>query len=77
MSYAIGGEANFYEPRDEPSPECQWCDGQKWVDVASIVDVSGNVHPLPQDMFLFRQHEVKCPRCVEEPGVEPKPEKEA
>ena len=26
MTYAIGGEAEYYQPKD-PGPECLWCDG--------------------------------------------------
>ena len=40
------------------------------------VDVSGNIHPLSQDIFLYRQHEIQCPRCLEHPGVEPVAERE-
>ena len=75
MTYAIGGEAEYYQPPDD-GPECLWCDGGKMVDVASIVDVSGNIHPLSQDIFLYRQHEIQCPRCIEHPGVEPVAERE-
>ena len=79
MSYAIGGEAAYYQPPVPPSPECQWCDGYAWVDVESIVDVSGNIHILSQDVSrLVRSltHEIRCPRCLELPGVDPRPEKE-
>jgi hypothetical protein len=76
MSYAIGGEAAYYQPPAPPGPECQWCDGYAWVDVESIVDVSGNIHLLAQDVSQYRQHEIRCPRCIEDPGVEPRPNKE-
>jgi hypothetical protein len=71
MSFTIGGETEHYQPKDPPTPECSWCDGTQFVDVAAIVDVGGNVHPLSQDIFLYRQHEIQCPRCLEHPGVEP------
>jgi hypothetical protein len=76
MTFAIGGETEHYQPKDPPTPECSWCDGTLMVDVASIMDVAGNVHPLSQDIFLSRQHEIQCPRCLEHPGVEPVAERE-
>jgi len=69
-AFALGGEAAWYQPKD-PGPECLWCDGGGTVDVASIVDVSGNIHQLNQNIFQSRQHEIPCPRCIEHPGVEP------
>ena len=74
-AFALGGEAEYYQPPD-PGPECLWCDGGGTVDVVSIVDVSGNIHQLNQDIFQSRQHEIPCPRCIEHPGVEPIPERE-
>ena len=80
-AFALGGEAAWYQPPD-PGPECLWCDGGKMVDVASIVDVSGNVHPISQDIrgnivqYEGRPYEIECPRCREHPGVEPVPERE-
>jgi RecJ-like exonuclease len=73
-AFALGGEAEYYQPKD-PGPECSWCDGGGTVDVVSIVDVSGNIHQLNQDIFQSRQHEIPCPRCIEHPGVEPVPER--
>ena len=69
-AFELGGEAEYYQPPD-PGPECLWCDGGGTVDVASIVDVSGNIHQLNQNIFQSRQHEIPCPRCIEHPGVEP------
>ena len=74
-AFALGGEAEYYQPKD-PGPECLWCDGGGTVDVVSIVDVSGNIHQLNQDIFQSRQHEIPCPRCLEHPGVEPVAERE-
>jgi hypothetical protein len=72
VSYAIGGESAYYEAPDAPGPECQWCDGGGWVGVSAIVDCVGSVHPLPQDsQYSQRPYEIRCPRCLDEPGVEP------
>ena len=38
MTYALGGEAEHYQPPDD-GPECLWCDGSAMVEVATIVDV--------------------------------------
>jgi len=57
MQYAIGGEANYYQPPDPPK-ECAWCDGQGAVEVAAIYCVLGKTHDLEREY-----PEVKCPRC--------------
>jgi hypothetical protein len=66
----------WYEP-PEPGPECLWCDGAidertgySYVDVGSIVDVSGNRHAN-----FWEPPRTLCPRC-DGTGVEPKPERE-
>ena len=64
MAYAIGGEANFYEPKDPPGPECQWCDGSAKVDVAAIRDSAGKLR-------AYNGAVIPCPYCWEEPGVQP------
>ena len=40
MTFAIGGEAAWYQPPD-PGPECLWCDGTLQVEITSITDVGG------------------------------------
>ena len=70
MTYAIGGEAEYYQPKD-PGPECLWCDGGGHVDICSITDVGGEERSL-KDYFV----DVECPRCREHPGVEPVAERE-
>jgi hypothetical protein len=75
MSYAIGGEAEHYQPKDPLTPECSWCDGTKMVEVGSIIAADDLIHSLyayGKDYFV----EVECPRCREHPGVEPVPERE-
>ena len=71
MVYAIGGEAEYYQPADPPTPECRWCDGTKMVEVGSIIAAAAYIHSL-KDYFV----EVECPRCREHPGVEPIAERE-
>jgi len=71
MVYAIGGEAEYYQPKDPPTPECRWCDGTKMVEVGSIIAADDYIHSL-KDYFV----EVECPRCREHPGVEPIAERE-
>ena len=81
MAYALGGEAAWYQPPD-PGPECLWCDGGKMVEVATIVDVGGNIHPLMGwtggniVQYEGRPYEIECPRCIEHPGYEPVGERE-
>ena len=70
MTYAIGGEAEHYQPKDPDTPECSWCDGTKMVEVGSIIAADDYIHSL-KDYFV----EVECPRCREHPGVEPVPER--
>ena len=68
MSYEIGGEAEYYQPKDPDTPECSWCDGTKMVEVGSIIGVDGESHTLTDyghDLM------VECLRCIEHPGVEP------
>ena len=74
MSYAIGGEAAYYQPPAPPGPECQWCDGTGMVDISAIVDAGGTVQTLPGGVG---ESQTFCPRCLELPGVEPIIEKEA
>ena len=70
MTYALGGEAEYYQPKD-PGPECLWCDGSAMVDVGSVIDVDGKSHSVPHGLAV----EVPCPRCIEHPGVEPREER--
>ena len=67
MSFTIGGETEYYQPKDPPTPECSWCDGSAMVDVGSVIDVDGKSHSVPYGLAV----EVPCPRCLEHPGVEP------
>ena len=69
MAYAIGGEAAYYQPPDPPGPECLWCDGTGMVDVAAIRDSAGKLRE-------YNGADIPCPRCLEDPGVEPIIEKE-
>jgi len=71
MSYAIGGEANHYQPPD-PGPECSWCDGQGTVDVDRVTTVDGTTQKLKEWGLAV---EVPCPRC-DSTGEEPKLERE-
>jgi len=71
MTYALGGEAAWYQPPD-PGPECLWCDGGKMVDVVAVATVTGESENL-KDYGLAV--EVPCPRCREHPGYEPVPER--
>ena len=74
MSYAIGGEAEHYQPKDPDTPECSWCDGSAMVDVGSIIGVDGESHSFE---WSWSDHiSIECPRCREHPGVEPIPERE-
>ena len=72
MSYALGGEAAYYQPPAPPGPECQWCDGNGIVDVAAIRDSAGKFHEYNGADWAH----IPCPRCLELPGVEPIIEKE-
>ena len=72
MTYALGGEAEHYQPKD-PGPECLWCDGGKMVEVVAVATVTGESENL-KDYGLAV--EVPCPRCREHPGVEPVAERE-
>ena len=72
MTYALGGEAAWYQPPD-PGPECLWCDGGKMVDVVAVATVTGESENLKEWGLAV---EVPCPRCIEHPGVEPVAERE-
>ena len=76
MSFTIGGETEYYQPKDPPTPECSWCDGSAMVEVGSVIDVGGESHTLTDFVAYgvwFAQHNtvIECPRCLEHPGVEP------
>ena len=72
MSFTIGGETEYYQPKDPPTPECRWCDGTKMVEVGSVIDVGGKRHRLnPNEELTIYPVEIQCPRCREHPGVEP------
>ena len=71
MAYALGGEAEYYQPKD-PGPECLWCDGGKMVEVVAVATVTGESENLKEWGLAV---EVPCPRCIEHPGVEPVPER--
>ena len=71
MTYALGGEAAWYQPPD-PGPECLWCDGGKMVDVVAVATVTGESENLKEWGLAV---EVQCPRCIEHPGVEPREER--
>ena len=71
MTYALGGEAAWYQPPDD-GPECLWCDGGKMVEVVAVATVTGESENL-KDYGLAV--EVPCPRC-DGTGVEPRPERE-
>ena len=74
MSYAIGGEAEHYQPKDPDTPECSWCDGTLMVEVGSIIGVDGESHTLTDFIaygVVFANTAIPCPRCREHPGVEP------
>ena len=72
MAYALGGEAEYYPPKD-PGPECRWCDGGKMVDGVAVATVTGESENLKEWGLAV---EVPCPRCIEHPGYEPVPERE-
>ena len=77
MTYAIGGEAEHYQPKDPDTPECSWCDGSLMVEVGSVIDVDGKSHTLTDGVvFAHYSITIPCPRCREHPGVEPIPERE-
>ena len=67
MTYALGGEAEYYQPKD-PGPECLWCDGGGTVEVLAVGTVTGESENLKEWGLAV---EVPCPRCREHPGVEP------
>ena len=70
MSYAIGGEANHYQP---PEPVlCAWCDGQGTVDVDRVTTVNGTTQNLKEWGLAVA---APCPRC-DSTGEEPKLERE-
>ena len=71
MTYALGGEAAWYQPPD-PGPECLWCDGGAMVDVVAVATVTGESENLKEWGLSV---EVPCPRCIEHPGVEPREER--
>ena len=73
MAFAIGGEAEYYEPPD-PGPECLWCDGTKIVEVGSIITAGGESMDL-QAYFHSHNTMVTCLRC-DGTGIEPRPEQE-
>ena len=73
MTYALGGEAAWYQPPD-PGPECRWCDGTLQVEITSITDVGGEERSL-KDYFPFHNQTMTCLRC-DGTGVEPRPERE-
>jgi hypothetical protein len=77
MSFTVGGETEYYQPKDPPTPECRWCDGTKMVEVGSVIDVLGKQHDL-LDIYGGEPgaYSIQCPRCREHPGVEPIPERE-
>ena len=43
MTYALGGEAEHYQPPDD-GPECLWCDGTLQVEITSITDAVSYTH---------------------------------
>jgi hypothetical protein len=72
MAFTIGGETEYYQPKDPLTPECSWCDGSAMVDVGSVIDVGGKRHRLnPNEELHIYPTEIQCPRCREHPGVEP------
>ena len=73
MTYAIGGEAEYYQPKD-PGPECLWCDGGGTVDIHSITTCLGKRRSLKY-YFPFHNQSMTCLRC-DGTGVEPRPERE-
>ena len=73
MTYALGGEAEYYQPKD-PGPECLWCDGTLQVEITSITDVGGEERSL-KEYFPFHNQTMTCLRC-DGTGVEPRPEPE-
>jgi len=73
MAFAIGGEAEYYQPPD-PGPECLWCDGTKIVEVGSIITAGGESMDL-HDYFHAHNATVTCLRC-DGTGIEPRPEQE-
>jgi hypothetical protein len=74
MTFAIGGETEHYQPKDPPTPECSWCDGNLMVDVGSIIGADNESHQLAGSGLSTVV--VECPRCLEHPGVEPVAERE-
>ena len=74
MSFTIGGETEYYQPKDPLTPVCSWCDGTKMVEVGSVIDVGGESHTLTDFVaygVVFANTVIPCPRCLEYPGVEP------
>ena len=73
MTYALGGEAAWYQPPDD-GPECLWCDGTLQVAITSITDVGGEERSL-KEYFPLHNQTMTCLRC-DGTGVEPRPEQE-